>query len=70
MSDSSNLPNMMSKHGMKFRLVVGKIVEKDPHGRPTKMELLYDEQKTRVQGGEEFATIYVPAVLVPTVVLS
>ena len=42
-------------------LLLLKVTSRDPHGRPRTCEVLYDEEATRVDGGEVFVTAYVPA---------
>lgn len=44
------------------RLVLMKILERDLFGRPMTMRVLYDEETTKLNGGEEFATVWMPSV--------
>ena len=43
----------------KYRAVVLKVVEK-VNGQPRKLEVILDDEKTRVDGGEEFIVGYFP----------
>lgn len=40
--------------GEVYTAVVCKVVGRDAHGRPRKLETLYDEESTKLEGGEEF----------------
>ena len=48
--------------GEKHAAIVLKVLERDIHGRPSRVELLHDDQTTRIQGGEEFIVAWWPAV--------
>jgi len=47
--------------GEVYKIIVAKVIERDVHGRPSKADLLYDDQVTDVAQGDEFLTIFVPA---------
>lgn len=46
--------------GEVFKLVVMLVLERDSLGVPTKMSLIGDDERVRVDGGEEFVTCFVP----------
>lgn len=40
--------------GEDYTPVVCKVIGRDQHGRPRQLETLYDEESTKLAGGEEF----------------
>jgi hypothetical protein len=52
-------PPVLMINRQKYRAVVLKVVEK-VNGQPRKLEVLLDDEKTRVDGGEEFIVGYFP----------
>lgn len=52
-------PTVVMINRDKYRAVVLKVVER-VNGQPRKLEILLDDEKTRVDGGEEFIIGYFP----------
>jgi len=48
--------------GEQYAAVVLKVVEKDVHGRPSRVDIVHDDQSTPIEGGEEFIVAWWPAI--------
>lgn len=46
--------------GKRYSQVVIKVLERDAKGRPSKVDILYDESVTKIKGGEHFWIIWAP----------
>jgi hypothetical protein len=54
--------------GKDHDLVLFRVDEKDEHGRPKRVTVLYDEQTVQIEQGMEFVTAFVPSDCVKKVV--
>lgn len=46
-----------------YKIVVMHITKKTADGRPREARMVYDDETVDLEGGEEFMTVFVPAVL-------
>ena len=54
--------------GHDYVLVVFKTIEKDAFGRPTKVEVGYDDSVFKLEGGEQFYTGFMSATVLEGVI--
>lgn len=51
----------VSIRGKRHKYLVLKVLDRDASGRPKTVECLYDEDSTRIEGGEHFWVVLAPS---------